>query len=118
MSKKTLKTIIIKAPKAPKFDITLKNTKDHLKIITALQTLETNQGWQFLVQVFQANIDFLTKQIITKKDVDGSVLTDQQVDLLRDKLEFQQEIVSTPQKYLEKLIKEPSENLDLDPYEK
>lgn len=119
MTKKTpakLKTMIIKAPKVKPFDLSFKDTQENTKIIIALESLKSNAGWQFLTQVLEGNINYLSKQIITKADGD-KVLSEAEVDLLRDKYAYLTELLEKPDMFIKKLKADPAVENELDPYD-
>lgn len=116
--KKTPTPIIIKREKPAKFDLSFKKSEQNIKIISAIESLKVNAGWQFLTQIFQKNIDFLANQILTKRDEIGVALTDSEVDIIRSKYEYLKEVLNTPEKYLKELTRTDSSNPDLDPYDK
>lgn len=113
-----MKTVIIKAPKPRKFDLHSKDPRENTKIIVALESLKTNHGWHFLTQVFQENINFLEKQIIKKQDENGKALSDAQIDELRMKHAYLEELVNKPEYFVKSLSRTDSGQEDLDPYER
>lgn len=113
------KTIIIKAPKPKSFDLSFTDTKENMKILAAIQTLQANAGWHFLTQVFQENIKFLERQIITKVDPEtGKELADAQIDLLRFKHAYLTELLNKPEQFIKQLSRTDQAENDLDPYDK
>jgi hypothetical protein len=115
--KATKQTIIIQPPKAEAFDLSFTKTNENAKIIVALESLKHNAGWQFLVQVFEENLKYIGTQIISKTDGE-KILTDSEVDSLRDKYAYLKEIVDKPDFFLNKLrVEDPTENTNLDPYD-
>lgn len=115
--KKIKKVIIVKRPKAPKFDLSFKKTEENTKIIVAIESLKANTGWQFLVQVFNENMKVLADNIISKKE-EGKDLTNEEVDILRFKYEYLNEIMNKPDKFLKQLTRTDEREEDLDPYQK
>lgn len=118
MAKKKLKTVIVKRPKAPKFDLSFRKTEENTKIIVAIESLKANAGWQFLVQVFNENLKFIADRIITKTSENGTELTNEQVDILRFKYEYLNEIMNKPDKFLKELTRTDQPEEDNDPYYK
>jgi len=113
------KTIIIKAPKPKSFDLSFTKPNENMKILAAIQTLQANAGWHFLTQVFQENIKFLERQIITKIDPEtGKELTDAQIDLLRFKHAYLTELLNKPEQFIKQLSRTDQAENDLDPYDK
>ena len=118
MAKKKLKTIIVKRPKAPKFDLSFRKTEENTKIIVAIESLKANAGWQFLVQVFNENLKFLADRIISKISETGKELTNEEVDIMRFKYEYLNEIMNKPDKFIKELTRTDQIDEDLDPYQK
>jgi hypothetical protein len=76
-------------------------------------------GWQKLAQIMSENEDLLKEQIISKTALDGSALSNEQVDRIRDRLADIVEIRTSPERYIKLLTsKEDAEDEDYDPYEK
>jgi len=114
---KKTKPIIAKVPKVRKFDLSSASPEENARIIEALESLKQNSGWIFLTQILTVNKDVLAEQIINKEQ-DGKVLTDAEVDILRQKHSYLKELLEKPDIYLRKLRIEPEEREDLDPYYK
>lgn len=108
--------IIIKTRKPKPFDLSFTRTNENIKIITALESLKSNSGWQFLTQIFEENLKYLSNQIIEKIDGDGKPLTDSEVDIIRYKYGYLKELLNKPDEFLEKLTRTETEQEDLDPY--
>lgn len=117
MTKKVLKKVIVKAPKVRPFDLSFKKTVENTRIIMAIESLKTNAGWQFLTQIFEENIRHLAKQIISKVGEGGEKLSDDEVDVLRFKHSYLEELLSKPDVFLKQLKREEVEDENLDPYE-
>lgn len=114
---KTKKIIIAKVPKPKKYDLSFTKKEENTKILVALESLKVNTGWHFLTQVISANIDFLSKQIITKRGEDGNTLSDQDVDLLRFKHNYLSEFLNKPDSFIKMLQRTDDSAVDnLDPY--
>lgn len=118
VKKKIKKVIIVKRPKAPKFDLSFKKTEENTKIIVAIESLKANAGWQFLVQIFNENLKFIANRIISKVSETGKELTNEEVDILRFKYEYLNEIMNKPDKFLKELRRTDETEEDLDPYQK
>lgn len=115
---KTAKVIIAKVPKPRKFDLSLAKKDENIRILAALQSLEVNAGWTFLTQLFEKNKEYLAKSIIDKTDEQGNTLSDAQVDVLRMKHAYLNELLQTPSKWIKRLAREAPPDDDLDPYHK
>ena len=114
--KKPVKTMIIKSAPTPKFDLTLENRDENARITLALQSLLSNAGWLFLVQVFEENQNLLQKMIIDKEDQDGKPITELQADEARFKYKYLKELMAKPDYYLKKLQPHTDQIDELDPY--
>ena len=112
---KKLKTMIIKAPKVKPFDLSFKDVKENTKIIVALESLKGNAGWQFLTQVLEANVKYLNNCILEKKDGE-IILEEKDLDVMRDKYRFINELLEKPDMFIKKLKSPEIEPENLDPY--
>jgi hypothetical protein len=89
------------------------------EIVASLTAMkETSVGWQIVVSIIKENIRLLDQQIIKKVDTEGIPLTDAEVDHLRDLRNINEEVMNTPDGYIEDLTKDTQEDSDPDPYEK
>lgn len=114
-----MKTIIIKAPRPRKFDLSFSKPNENMKILSALESLKQNQGWYFLVQMLEKERDTIDKSIISKIDPDtGKVMSDADVDLLRTKRSYLDELIRMPEKITSELSREEIPEYDADPYDK
>lgn len=114
---KKIEQIIVEVPKTPAFDLSFTRTEENTKIIVALENLKHNSGWQFLTQVFEENLKYLGKQIISKIGEDNHELTEIEVDLIRSKYKYLKEILDKPDYFLKKLRVEDTITENLDPYD-
>jgi hypothetical protein len=86
----------------------------HIAELTAL--LHTS-GWAILKKIFNQNIEVLERQIIKKIDGQtGKELTDIEVDRLRDKLGYLEEVIGTPENYIKQLKESDVEPENFDPF--
>jgi hypothetical protein len=116
--KKTPKTIIIKQKPIKPFDLSFSKGTENAKIIVALESLKSNHGWQFMTQVLKENLKDLSDQIINKEDAyTGKVLTDAEVDVIREKYRYLNELLNKPDWFLERLTRIETQEEDLDPYQ-
>jgi hypothetical protein len=111
-AKKTIKTIEIKAPRVPKFNLSMEDQAENTRIVLALQSLKVNAGWIFLMQLFQKNKELLAKMIIEKKDTDGKPITEVQADEARYKHGYLEELMGKPDEFLKKLAPHPDPKPD------
>jgi hypothetical protein len=115
---KKLKTMIIKAPKAPKknFDLSFSNGENNAVIISALQGLKANEGWQFLSQTMTKNLEWLSERIIDKTGEQGEDLTDADVEKYRIRHRYIKELLNKPDDFIKKLSTTEEKRPNEDPY--
>ena len=118
-AKKPMKTVVIKREKTIKeFDFSFKNPEENQKIVTILKDLQIHEGWRFMIEAFQKNIDFLSEQILEKEDaLSGKELTEEEVDELRMKRSYLKELLEKPSYFINKLEENPNQGENLDPYD-
>lgn len=120
MKKKTPNKIIIAKVRQQKpFDLSFSNARENTKIVVALQSLKMNAGWQFLEQLLRINMKELSESIISKQDYSKKPLTDGEVDVLREKYRYLDELLSKPDEFMNRLSVQNEESgaENLDPYE-
>lgn len=102
-----------------KFDLSANQSEEEKsRIILAMQSLIISDGWRLLKQTFQANIDFLDGQIISKiSSESGEKLNETDCDRLRDKREVMTELLKKPDELLKTLQRVEQPEPDYDPYE-
>lgn len=85
-----------------------------------LEAMVISPGWKLMEAVLNANLGVLAEQIINKAEVDGTVLTDSDVELLRVQHAQIKQLLKKPQilidQYGGKL--KPSTMQEYDPYSK
>jgi len=103
MSKKIKKVIIAQVSKPLKFKVKsfeFNDPKENARIRVALQGLVVNPGWIVYKQIVEKSIEYLEKQILRKIGLgeDGKVkqLTNDEVDILRQKYEVYIEMLEKP----------------------
>ena len=77
----------------------LNNCKDmdqETRQIALLEDLLRHEGWKLYEANIVANIDLVKECIIGKRDAEGDTLTDKQVDGLRERLGYLEELRETP----------------------
>lgn len=83
-----------------------------------LKTLTEHAGWKLMEQVIDANVEYLEKQILDKKNAEtGQPLTDEQEEEMRKLRSLNLELKRKPFEIIEMLknVKEETSD-DLDPY--
>ncbi len=115
---KPMQTVIIKRESTVKeFDFSFKNPDDNVKIVAILKDLQAHEGWRFMKEAFQKNIDFLSEQILDKEDkISLQELTEEEVDQLRMKRRYLKELLNKPDYFINKLEENPVQEKNLDPY--
>lgn len=96
---------------------TKKKQPEELTILT-LQAGIASEFWGIIMQIAQANIVLLEKQIISKIDEETKKsLSDLEIDRLRDKRGYLIELTKTPENYIELLRKKGNvAPTNFDPY--
>lgn len=103
-----------KPAKKPVLDI--KNVEHAQRISAAFQALVATEGWNYLVQVIDVNLEKLEEQILSKRDPDDQPLSEAQADKLRDRRTDLMEVKNIPSKFIANVRREPDEEVDLDPF--
>lgn len=85
------------------------------EIAMDLETLQATPGWAVILRICEGNIEALDQMIIEKKD-GAEILTELEVDRLRDKRGYLKELMETPAAYIEKITQENVVPEDFDPY--
>lgn len=118
--KKTTKKVLkSKVEKPKKFNLSIENERQGLEIIQAFQHLEVNTGWMLLRQIFDGNMAVLQEAILKKTDPEsGKPIDEAACDRLRDRYSYLEEIINTPQKYIQKFGQSQPETPEYDPYDK
>ena len=98
----------------PKLDI--RNSDNAERISLAFQALIATEGWQYVLQVIDANIQRVEEQILSKRDPDGNPLNEAQADKLRDRRSDLMEVKEIPTKFIANTRREPDEPVELDPF--
>ena len=116
---KKLKTMIIKPARLPKkkFDLSFSDGESNAVIISALEGLKVNEGWQFLVQTMTKNVEWLERRIIDKTDEQGEELEDADVEKYRLRHKYLKELLDKPDYFIQKLSTTEEKNPNLDPYD-
>lgn len=106
---KPKKTLIIKAKK---IDLSGSNKKSDLEIISSLEALLVDAGWEVLTEIFKANISLIEQKILEKGE-----LTEDECDKLRYKRGYLNELINKPQEIIDKLKTGEDKVPNYDPYE-
>lgn len=112
------KVHIAKVTTPVKFDLSFTKPTENTKILVALESLKVSAGWVFLTQLFQENINHLAMQIVKKIDENGKTISEAEVDILRYKHAYLEELLGKPDQFLKNLTRKDESEEDLDPYEK
>ncbi len=117
MKKKIAKKAPAKRPVRKKIDkpLVFENANSNAAIILALQDLKNHPGWKILTQLWDQNIADLEKSIIYKMQNDVP-LSEIEVDRLRDKLGYLNNVIETPDKYVIMLRRSDTPPKNFDPY--
>ncbi len=94
--------------------INLETQEDKDRVSAAFQNLINSEGWQLLVEIWDANIDSLREQL--ESDEDGKE-TLEDVRVLRNHLKLMREIKDTPQSMIQKINAPEADVPDPDPFD-
>ncbi len=83
--------------------------------IMDLEMLLSSPGWAVVMKICEGNIEDLNQMIIEKME-GKEILTEAEVDRLRDKRGYLKELMETPQNYIEHLSENTTKPEDFDPY--
>lgn len=87
------------------------------RVVAAMDALQVSEGWQMIVQNFDANIKYIENLILEKTDQEGNLLEEDQVDNLRNKREIMLDLIKTPQNFISMAKTQGVAAIeDLDPY--
>lgn len=90
--------------------------RNPLEIIEDLEILKNTEGWRIVLEIIKGNVKVLDNMILEKNNVDGTELSDEDIDKLRYKRSYLLELKNTPENYIEKLKKEDLKPREYDPY--
>lgn len=119
MIKKKQKKVTIMQVKRKIKPFDLLSSKDSSRIMNAYIGLQSTEGWALFVQTIQANIEVLNEQILSKRainDIKTPILTEVEVDKLRDKREIYLEIINMPNETVQRKMKMDDTEENDDPY--
>ena len=89
------------------------------EMVAALTVLQGSTGWGIVLKVLHENEHDLKESILIGEDSEGVELTKKQVNRLRDKRGYLQELMNTPAGLIETINNmEEGEEINHDPYEK
>jgi|TARA_Y100000310_G_C20426505_1_gene689340 hypothetical protein len=80
--------------------------------IVIFKTGINTEFWKLMIQILEANIEFVTEQILNG----GEDTTKERMDRLRDRLRVYKEMIGTPASMVKKLTASEGEEPDVDPY--
>lgn len=87
----------------------------HIK--ASLLAMQVSEGWQIMLKIFADNIKYLETSILEKIDpVTKIILTDDDIEKLRNKRNLMIEVRDTPENYVKTLEKDDKEMKNYDPY--
>jgi hypothetical protein len=73
------------------------------------QELEASDAWQFFKKMQRGTIAVYQRQVLDKKDLDGNVLTEADVDTLRERIVIIKGILDYPAQQIERYKENPGE---------
>lgn len=121
-TKKTVKKQAVKQ-EAPKLDLTRPfdlagaSAKQLEEYAVFVEQLKVSAGWQILKQTMEDNLKVIAKQIVEKVGLNGEVLSDEDVDLLRVQHRQIEQLVGLPDMIISKFKPESGGSfVQYDPY--
>jgi hypothetical protein len=115
MAKKKIKTTGYEPHTA--FDLEIKTKAQGEELAEHLKNLKVSSGWMIMKQILEGNLSLLERQIVTKKNLNGEILTDADVDDLRKTHFVMEELVNKPDFLIAQLTKEDGAGIPTyDPY--
>lgn len=93
-------------------------TMDKEEKIAALYALLSSPGWKIIVSVIEENRSWLERTLIDGYDPEtGEKLSPEEQDIIRDKIKLNNELIGTPEGYIQALKRSDIEQVTFDPYE-
>jgi hypothetical protein len=84
-------------------------------MVMQLQALMLSDGWRIVRRVTDENIRLIEEQILEKR-IGNTILTDEDVDRLRDKRGFLKDLAEFPERFIGRLQKKTVKPEEYDPY--
>lgn len=101
------------------FDLTDVSDETLQSYVSYLEQMLIHPGWKLMTQVLEGNLQVLERQIISKRQIlTNNVLSDQEVDSLRDQHEILTELMEKPQELINRYKKDKDiiQSPNYDPY--
>lgn len=121
MAKKTVKQKRAKKVKDETlhvpFDLNIDSKEKADNLVAHLIQLQGNAGWMIITKIIEGNIAEAEKQIIAKMSLEGTPLTDAQVDDLRKVRNVMEQLIKKPQEIIDRFRKQEGVKIPkYDPY--
>jgi hypothetical protein len=84
------------------FDLNIDTKEKADNLVAHLIQLQGNAGWMIITKIIEGNIAEAEKQIIAKMSLEGTPLTDAQVDDLRKVRNVMEQLIKKPQEIIDK----------------
>ena len=99
------------------FDLNIDTKEKADNLVAHLIALQGTAGWMIVTKILEGNIAETERQIIAKQGVDGSPLTDTQVDDLRKVRNVMEQLINKPQEIIDRFRKQEGVKIPkYDPY--
>lgn len=110
---KTVKDETLHVP----FDLNIDTKEKADNLVAHLIQLQGNAGWMIITKIIEGNIAEAEKQIIAKMSLEGTPLTDAQVDDLRKVRNVMEQLIKKPQEIIDRFRKQEGVKIPkYDPY--
>lgn len=119
MKKKTVKQKKVKAETTlhVPFDLNIDTKEKADNLVAHLIQLQGNAGWMIITRIIEGNIAEAEKQIIAKMSLEGTPLTDAQVDDLRKVRNVMEQLIKKPQEIIDRFKQQEGVKIPkYDPY--
>lgn len=100
--------------KKKKFDLSIARDP---RVREAIISLQMNEGWMWMKQVLDEQVKLLDVQIVEKIGLDNKPLTDQEVDILRERRQIYREVSLKPEQTIESMARFDPPAANDDPYD-
>jgi hypothetical protein len=99
------------------FDLNIDSKEKADNLVAHLIQLQGNAGWMIITKILEGNIAETEKQIIGKMSVEGTPLSDAQVDDLRKVRNVMEQLINKPQEIIDKFRQQEGVKIPkYDPY--
>lgn len=94
-----------KLERGQKVDFNIETTEQANEICAHLSQMKATMGWIYLSKMLEASMTVIERQIITKTDVEGQPLSEDDVDTLRKSYLAYEELINKPDQLIDNISK-------------